>query len=71
MKIKQKMWCVLFLHSDGWTISTVESSRQVAFDEMQREKKILPNFEYRIAPCDVHTETLKAPFKGKKGKWDA
>jgi len=35
MKYKQKAFAVIFLHSEGWTVSAVKNSREVAGRDMK------------------------------------
>jgi hypothetical protein len=53
MKIKQKQFAVIFKHTDGWTISAVENSKDASEIEMNKQKEVCPNFKYRIVPCTV------------------
>jgi hypothetical protein len=61
MKYTEKHWAVLFWHNPlGWTISTVCQSQVGAEQELKRQREMLPNFDYRIVPCTVSFETIKA-----------
>ena len=52
-KFLQESWVVLFKHTDGWTVSSIEFHRDSAENEMKRQKYMIPSFKYKIAPCKI------------------
>lgn len=52
-KYLQDAWCVLFKHSEGWTVVGIEFRKEMAVNEMNRQKIQLPHFKYKIAPCKI------------------
>ena len=62
-RFEQKAWAVMFKHIEGWTVSAVEFHKDSAVIQMQQQKKVLPEFKYKVAPCKIYiTQTyIKAP----------
>jgi len=60
-----KWWCVMFLHSEGWTVTEVFSRQIWALEKMHRDKEVLPDFKYKVVPCTI---TYQLPHSSKKSR---
>ena len=47
-----RRYAVVFLHSKGWTISTVHSMQLDAMTEMGKNKQLLPDFKYKVVKLE-------------------
>lgn len=55
--LTEKWWAVVFLHSEGWTISSFHNIRHYALADLKNQKEMQPDFRYKVVQVDVSYTT--------------
>lgn len=52
-RFTENWFAVMFKHSEGWTISSIEKHKDTAVSDMEKQKKLCPEYKYKVVPCQI------------------